>query len=252
MKKNVIFTICICILLTSLTGCGAKPDEEAVTTTLPVKASETVLVTESQEVGEEEITETTGTENVISNIENNVDDTIDLSLVNVNNTYASINSDLKTFTDSLNIKRCPWYSILNEDEELYFVGNGYGIPTDPDDPTSFEGTLLGIECYFGMELARSVDDNQMEVYNIKAVRTSTADTKDDFKISFYNGITIGNNVDEVTGLLGVGSDESVNPLTIKRYYKNTNNTLLIVFKNGIADEIYLFNNKITWYTLAEK
>lgn len=198
-----------------LTSCGHS-DEEVTTTTLPVKVVEEVLQTSIQDDSstpeikgdEEELNEIQKTDLSISEMESNISDTIDLSLVNVNNTWCSINTSLGLFLDDVGIQKCSWSSISNGEDEMFFLGNGYGIMSDTSDPTSFYGTQLGIECYNknSGNLAKTIEDSNLERYNIKAVVASSENTKEDFEIKFYNSIKVGMTANEIERALGIASE----------------------------------------------
>ena len=213
MRNRKIF-ICAAITALLVTGCG-KSAEEPVETTLPVKVAVTQLQTTTTTTTAppevvKELTPYEKTDFAFSEIENNIDDTVDLSLVQVNGKWLSINSmKLEEFIRGAGIKKCSWSTVSNADEKLYFVGNGYGIDAteSPDkytlaDPTSFNGTLIGIECELKGEAVEIIDTDKIGEYRIKAVTSSRDNTKDDYEISYYGGIKVGMTRKEVLEVLG--------------------------------------------------
>ena len=211
----------LCALSLCFTGCGKFGGDEETTTTLPVKVvaealQTTTTTTAVSQTVMEELSNYQLTDNALLDISNNVDDTIDLSLVCVNNSWLSIKDlNLNNFLNGSKLKKCSWSTISNNDEKLYFMGNGYGfvdIPEDDyrntnfvvDDPTAFKGTLLGIECSLDSEAVEIIDETNIQQYNIKAVMSSAENTKDDFEVLYYNGVKTGMTREEVVSLLGEG------------------------------------------------
>ena len=226
-KKNfIITTMCLAIVL-NFSSCS-KIGKDKTTSTLPIKVSvetlqTTTTTTASPKVELEALKAYQKTDNYFFSMENNVDDTIDLSLVCVNGNWLSIKEmNLSNFIRGVGVKKSSWSTIENEDEHLYFVGNGYGFVENNtetfdygrnemmtvDDPTAFKGTLLGIECCVDSEVVEIVEDNEMQKYNIKAVMSSIENTKDDFEILYYNGVKTGMTRNEVINLLGEGIVEN--------------------------------------------
>ena len=222
-KKYALIASVIAIIMV-LSGCGSG-NSEPEETTLPVKVAvetlqTTTTVTTAPPVVVEELTDYEKTDAALSEIPNNIDDTIDLSLVCVNGNWLSIRSmPLENFISGGGIKKCSWSTISNPDTSLYFVGNGYGIDAseqeNPDmnygynvnkytltDPTSFNGTLLGIECSLNGVPMETVEEEKFKEYRIKAVTTSSDNTKDDYEVSYYGGVKVGMTREQVKELLG--------------------------------------------------
>lgn len=217
MKKRVSIIV-MCALILSMTGCGKEPEpEEPVETTLAVKvASQTMQTTTTTTTTvtttappEPIITDYDTTNTSIDNIEKNVDDAIDLSLVHFNGHWVSINHlNLKDFTRESETQKCSWAAIQNDDPNLYFAGSGFGVAENPADPTSFKGTLLGVECYKNNEPTEIIEGN-LESYSIKAVLSSIDNTKEDFEIAYFNGVKVGMTRKEIVELLGAGIETDV-------------------------------------------
>ncbi len=265
MKKFIISIFCL-ILTISTTSCATKKidndeenklkinvSKEVVETTITMEAPKTIsssVPTES--LTEEEEPETLDDDELgiqkrnflIDNIEKNLDDSINLTSVIVNNEEVRIDGSLKDFIEKTNLKLDEENTLNCNDENLFFKGAVFGLESKGENKYKkyFNGTLVGVECYYYFQLVTNVNEEMPELYTIKGLTSSVKNTKDDFEVIYYGGIKAGMKKDEIITLLGSPKEVNSSDISSTLYYKNTKNTLIIKVKNDTAEEIFLINN----------
>ena len=267
--NKCILTICSLIIAINLVSCSSSDtkDEEKsqinvsretlqTTITMPKPKQEEILdsdiieddtnideeeehqITEEEKSYEYSTTKTKERDYVIKKIENNVPDDIDLSKININDKEISIDGKLESFLNRTEFKRNLDSSIVCDEDSLHFEGNSFGL--------SDEGTQIGIECYFYFDVVRPnfYSDDSMPKYELKGICSTVSNTKDDFEVIYCNGVKLGLSKEDTVSLLGKPKTFKISDSEQRLYYKNKNNTMIIVVRDDVVSEIYLFKNEV--------
>lgn len=275
MKHNLIACLTAFAIATSFVGCGNAKEEKPAQSTTPdylvsiaeinamineeknrtatetEKAQTAPEAEETQPAPETHTTEReseqvkNGNENkdnvLVPDIEVNVSSDIDFSIVKINNIDVNIQgTTLKDVLDSTGIKRCPYGTTSLSKTNYKFMSGMFGIQTDENDITSFEGTQVSIEVIDkdgNLILQSDQTPSEYDKYTVKGIHISDFFTKDDFEVVFCKGIKVGMSKSDITDILG---KETV--VDNRAVYNNGSQTLIIEYEMGEVDEITLLNN----------
>ena len=251
MKKKLLTFIMISIFSLSLAACGQKEknwNEESeslgeinMDNTFDSLESEivpgdeeeigtTYSEFESEDVSNKEDVSTENEEDekiyYVNIVKNNISDDIKINTLTINGKQYTLPVSKEAIEE---IKECSYASAYVDTLEMYFVGSGWGIQSNPDDIMSFDGGKI-----FFM-----YDDTEE---NIIAAKTSDFWIEDDLKLEFA-GISIGDTKESVESLLGEG--EQYEDLV---FYKNNTGLIAIEYelewndgeKYRFVEEIYIF------------
>lgn len=243
MKKKLLTFIMVSIFSLSLVACGQKENEwnEGVESLGDINMDNTFDSLESEIVPDdnEEIGNTYSefkSEDIsnkedekiyyVNVVKNNISDDIKINTLTINGKEYTLPVSKEEIEE---IKECSYASAYVDTLEMYFVGSGWGVQSDPKNILSFDGGKI-----FFM-----YDDIEK---NIIAAKTSDFWIEDDLKLEFA-GISIGDTKKSVENLLGEG--EEYEDLV---FYKNNTGLIAIEYelewndgeKYRFVEEIYIF------------
>lgn len=271
MYKKIL--IAVVALTACLTGCGNQTEEEPVVTELPIKVQEvemetvateattaetttvttTAAITEASSEADTESEESTeqaeGEEEeylLVPFTDVNVPAEMDLSIVTINGVEVStVDTTLQAVLDSTGITHCPWGATNFTSDRYDFISGMFGIQTDANDISSFEGTSVSIEVVDAEgNLVRGgeLDSKLFGEYQVKGVHISDFFTKEDFEVLFYGGVKCNMTEEEAKSILGDGTLYDEDAFGKTYVYNNGVQTLLVEIEDGVVDEITLLNN----------
>lgn len=164
----------------------------------------------------------------------NVDETVNLSYLKINGKQVKIyNKTLKNFLSETGFEHCANGTTTLKNDVYAFESNMFGIPSSGD---TFDGTLLSVEVEHKQTHTHiapvDFNINDAGMYFIKGIYISEFWKKDDIKISFCEGITIGTPKEDVVAALGEGTQMDNGVI-----YKNKDYTLVIEYKYGDSGKV---------------
>lgn len=246
MKTKILKTLIISALLatTFLTGCEKADDASSSEASLEIKA-----YTKEEEQTEKPVESSKVETSEIENIE----EVYKKLRPKVKYNNISNYTKLGTFTfdekeiDIADLTVEDFVSITGLEYQLYATANTYSKGFDyyakgfGDEGN--EGSTFFVEAVQDKEIVTNFEKAQYSNYEVKAISVSESflEEEDLGRVEFYGKLRIGSTKEEVEAVLGEGFYEED---TFKLYavYKNNIATMVIVYENGVADEIYLIRN----------
>lgn len=243
MKTKILKTLIISALLatTFLTGCEKADNASNSEASLEIKAytkeeEQTEKPVESSEVESENIEELY--KKLRPKVKyNNISNYTKLGTFTFDEKEIDI-ADL-TVEDFVSITGLEYqlYATANTNSKGFdYYGKGFGDEGD-------EGSTFFVEAVQDKEIVTDFEKAQYSNYEVKAIRVSEffLEEEDLGRVEFYGKLRIGSTKEEVEAVLGEGFYEE-GTFELYAVYKNNIATMVIVYEDGVADEIYLIRN----------
>lgn len=244
MKSKYLAIGAIIFAMVSATGCGNGKNNSSspAETSLPVKASESVVgAVENDTATEAEaetqadvvsettpaVSETETDSRLVPKVEANLADDIPLATVLIGDEEIEINLLTCTMTEmreKLSVgKRGSSAKYTHDKDDFYFFGEAFS--------PSPSGSKFNLELLENGEVVTDYTMDKDEDYTIKALSMKDETSSDNEYVIFYNGITVGNYKEQIEEKLGKGYDvaDSEKEDTMYSYYKNSQATMVIEY-----------------------
>jgi len=245
MKTKILKTLIISALLatTFLTGCEKADDASNSEASLKVKA-----YTKEEEQTEKPV-ESSKVETSKEIESENIEELYKKLRPKVKYNNISNYTKLGTFTfdekeiDIADITVEDFVSITGLEYQLYVSANtnskGFDYYAKGFGDEGDEGSTFFVEAVQDKEIVTDFEKAQYSNYEVKAISVSEffLEEEDLGRVEFYGKLRIGSTKEEVEAVLGEGFYEEGTFI-----YKNNIATMVIVYEDGVADEIYLIRN----------
>lgn len=247
-KLSGLTAMYIGLALFGLASCGVDKAEESSSTSVDIKVHQTVIGEIYDESNAK--TESVALEDI--GIENNISDTAQFNIINVNGIKLDITQmTIADFKKKTGLQENVFVDELSEQNDDYiFRARGYSDEKKDEEGLVKFGTVVFVEAvarHDTDEIVRDIaqsDYSTQECY-VKGICADAEHLSDDFNIIFDNNIKLNNSKTNIEQKIGAGTKSSIDPNTV--IYKNKASTFIVTYKDDRAVRLISLTNEIPNY-----